>query len=245
MLRVNEVFGPTVQGEGKYAGRHCLFCRLYDCNLTCHWCDTPYTWANTGTRADKHRDLTLFPREINEVTMTSEAVLQRIDALWSHKQSPTIIVISGGEPMMQMPAIIELAEPLQEWGHEVHIETAGTIAPTPLFDVVVDAYTVSPKLANSGNLLNRRYKPAVIEAFADTQKATFKFVVTESSDLQEIDEMVEYHAIHPSRVYIMPEGTSVARNVAVGKRIASDVLSRGYNMSFRSHVLLWGDQRGH
>lgn len=41
-LLVSEVFGPTVQGEGKHCGRIAAFVRLGGCNLHCRWCDTPY-----------------------------------------------------------------------------------------------------------------------------------------------------------------------------------------------------------
>ena len=41
-MRVVEVFGPTVQGEGPYAGRVCHFLRLGGCDYRCSWCDTPY-----------------------------------------------------------------------------------------------------------------------------------------------------------------------------------------------------------
>ena len=40
---VSEVFGPTLQGEGPHAGRPCHFIRLGGCNLSCSWCDTPYS----------------------------------------------------------------------------------------------------------------------------------------------------------------------------------------------------------
>ena len=46
-LLVAERFGverPTFQGEGPSSGVPALFIRLSRCNLTCTWCDTPYTW---------------------------------------------------------------------------------------------------------------------------------------------------------------------------------------------------------
>ena len=46
-LPLSEVFGPTFQGEGPHAGRRCAFVRLGGCNLSCEWCDTPYTWDAT------------------------------------------------------------------------------------------------------------------------------------------------------------------------------------------------------
>ena len=50
MLAVSEIFGPTHQGEGPSTGRLCGFVRLARCNLSCLWCDTPYTWDWGGNR---------------------------------------------------------------------------------------------------------------------------------------------------------------------------------------------------
>jgi 7-carboxy-7-deazaguanine synthase len=52
-LVVNEIFGPTIQGEGPNLGRRCGFVRLGGCNLECSWCDsilegTPIRLAGGG-----------------------------------------------------------------------------------------------------------------------------------------------------------------------------------------------------
>lgn len=56
-LVVSEVFGPTHQGEGPHAGQLCAFVRLMGCNLSCSWCDTPYTWdaSRYDLKAEGHR----------------------------------------------------------------------------------------------------------------------------------------------------------------------------------------------
>jgi len=36
-LNVNEIFGPTIQGEGPHTGRLVGFLRLAGCNLACTW----------------------------------------------------------------------------------------------------------------------------------------------------------------------------------------------------------------
>lgn len=43
VLLVAERFGPTLQGEGPSVGQPSLFIRLSRCNLSCAFCDTPYT----------------------------------------------------------------------------------------------------------------------------------------------------------------------------------------------------------
>ena len=42
MIRVSEIFGPTVQGEGPQIGCPTYFIRTGGCDYRCSWCDTPY-----------------------------------------------------------------------------------------------------------------------------------------------------------------------------------------------------------
>ena len=55
-LLISEIFGPTIQGEGKSIGQTASFIRLGGCNLHCVWCDTPYTWD--AARYDLREELT-------------------------------------------------------------------------------------------------------------------------------------------------------------------------------------------
>src|SRR5207253_3126173 len=89
-------------------------------------------------------------------------------------------------------------------GVAVEIETAGTIAPRgdsdwEQFGPVY--FNVSPKLKNSGNPKQQRYRPKALVALRD-QEAIFKFVVTGPDDLVEIDEIVAECDIQPDRVYL-------------------------------------------
>ncbi|MFJ9446420.1 7-carboxy-7-deazaguanine synthase QueE [Kitasatospora sp. NPDC101235] len=245
-LKISQIFGPTVQGEGSAAGRHCLFVRLFGCNQVCFWCDTPYTWAVTDETAARTRSGQRYDRDdpaYGLKPMSATEVLDELKALWDIENRPTIIVISGGEPMMQQRELVPLLEQLRAWGHEVHIETAGTIAPLPELDALVTQYNVSPKLGTSGNRLATRYKPEVLTALRDTGKAWFKFVATEDwePDLAEVDQMVTDVALAPQRVMVMPEGSDSKTNVATAQKVVDATLERGYGLSFRTHVLLWND----
>jgi organic radical activating enzyme len=244
MLRVNEIFGPTIQGEGTTAGRHCLFVRVADCNLECKWCDTPYTWAFTKEKAAKHDSGTRHDKLLNSIEMSTADIMDALLENWMIYSQPTIVVISGGEPLMQQPGLAELLQELKELKHETHIETAGTIQPSEILDQHVTQYNVSPKLTNSGNRLAKRYKQDVLNWFSDSVKAWFKFVVTHPEDLDEVRDIVNMSEIDPRRVMVMPEGTTIDRNVEVGRKVIDEALQLGYGLSFRSHVLLWGDGRG-
>jgi len=224
VIVVNECFGPTIQGEGPSTGRRCGFVRLGRCNQSCQWCDTPYTWA--WDRFDP-------AAELHE--MSVEDVVAAVDAM-----NVDMVVVSGGEPLLQQRELEVLLRAFKERGQRVEIETAGTIAPA-MAEGLVDQWNVSPKLANSGNPLERRYKPDVLRAFEATGRAVFKFVVCEPGDLDEADVMVGECGL--TDVWVMPEGTDAATLERRSAELADDVVKRGWNLSTRLHILLWGDVR--
>ncbi|HET7487155.1 MAG TPA: 7-carboxy-7-deazaguanine synthase QueE [Acidimicrobiales bacterium] len=223
---MSEVFGPTLQGEGPSAGQAAAFVRLGRCNLSCSWCDTPYTWD--WERHDPAAELT---------TMAVPDVLAAVDAM-----GVGLLVVTGGEPLLQQRRLPALLEGAKERGLAVEVETAGTLAPTEALAGLVDRFNVSPKLANSGMEAARRYKPDVLRAFQAGGRAVFKFVVAEPADLDEVDAMVAECGLAP--VWVMPEGTDEATVLARLRLLAPHVIARRWNLTPRLHLLLWGDERG-
>lgn len=224
-LIVAEIFGPTWQGEGPSVGRRAGFVRLGRCNLTCRWCDTPYTWD--WDRYDPSKEL--------HGRLTAD-VLADLDAM-----DVTLVVVTGGEPLLQQHRLAPLLAGVAQRRWRVEIETNGTIAPD-LPDGLVDGWNVSPKLANSGVEHHRRYRPDVLRAFEATGRAAFKFVVVAPGDLDEVAAIVDECAL--STVYIMAEGSDAGTIIARMRELAPHVLSRGWNLTPRLHTLIWGDQRG-
>jgi 7-carboxy-7-deazaguanine synthase len=149
-----------------------------------------------------------------------------------------LVVVTGGEPLLQQGALVELLALLKP--RRIEVETAGTLAPRPELVGLVEQFNVSPKLANSGNPAERRLHPDVLAAFAATGKAVFKFVV---SGPEELDEVAAF-GLPDGLVWIMPEGTSadVVRDRLAA--LAASVIGRGWNLTTRLHVELWGNRRG-
>jgi 7-cyano-7-deazaguanosine (preQ0) biosynthesis protein QueE len=223
-LVVNECFGPTIQGEGPSAGRRCGFVRLGRCNQACTWCDEAQTW-----------DWRRYDPAVELYEMDVDEVLARLDAM-----DVDMVVVTGGEPLLQQRGLEPLLRAMKERGWRVEVETAGTI--TPAAPELVDQFNVSPKLANSGNPLERRYRPDVLRAFQATGRAVFKFVACESSDLEEAGVMVDECGL--SEIWVMPEGVDAATLTKRSGDLADEVVSRGWNLTTRLHILLWGDRRG-
>jgi 7-carboxy-7-deazaguanine synthase len=225
-LVVSEVFGPTFQGEGPTLGRRAAFVRLGRCNLDCRWCDTPYTWD--WARFDPAAELAEQP-----VT----AIVDELEAMDVDR-----VVVTGGEPLLQQRRLLPLLDAAVARGWAVEIETNGTLAPSEATSAAVERFNVSPKTSNSGVARERAIVPDALAALLATGKAAFKFVATGVDDLDEIAAVVEEHGLAP--VYVMPEGTDAATVTARGRALADAVTARGWHLTTRLHVLLWGDERG-
>lgn len=224
VLTVNEVFGPTLQGEGPSCGRAAGFVRLGRCNLACTFCDSRHSWD-----WDQY-DPAL---ELHEMGVTE--IVARLDAM-----AVSLVVITGGEPLLQQRHLAPLAASMKTKGWRVEVETAGTVSPK-LPEDLVDQWNVSPKLANSGMPVERRLKPAVLAELMATGRAVFKFVVETAADLEEIDALVSRFGLAP--VWVMPEGTDSPTVLTRLRELAEPVLARGWNLTPRLHILLWGDER--
>jgi 7-carboxy-7-deazaguanine synthase len=128
---VKEIF-YTLQGEGRNAGRAAVFCRFAGCNLwsgreqdrasaVCTFCDTDFVGADAGKFTN------------------ARALAAAIAAEWAGGEARKMVVLTGGEPLLQLDTA--LIEALHAEGFEIAVETNGTIAPPP----GIDWLCVSPK----------------------------------------------------------------------------------------------------
>jgi organic radical activating enzyme len=232
LVMVSEVFGPTVQGEGPSLGRRCAFVRLGRCNLTCSWCDTPYTWdwkGINGVQFDPRKELT---------EMSVDEVIDRLEPMAVDR-----VVVTGGEPLLQQTELVRLCEALVEGGCVVEIETNGTRAPSSELIALVERFNVSPKLANSGVAEKDRLNLEALRCFASTSTC-FKFVATDRSCLDEIGELQAVLPLESASIWVMPEGTTAATLTSRAGELTDAVIGAGWNLTTRLHVMLWGDERG-
>lgn len=230
-----EIFA-SLQGEGPSAGKPCAFVRLSRCNLACAWCDTAYTWRFEGDDRP-HRGNLAYPREANQVTLSEAEAAARIAALGLRR-----LVVTGGEPLLQAPALARLLALLR--GITVEIETNGTVAPPAALDALVAQYNVSPKLAHSGNPAELALVPERLRRWASEPRAYFKFVIAERGDVDEVIELSNTYAIARERIFLMAEGTDRATLARREQWLAQVCLDHGLTLSKRLHIELYGDTRG-
>jgi len=131
---VKEIF-LTLQGEGVQSGRRAVFCRFTGCNLwtgqerhrataTCRFCDTDFVGTD-GTDGGRYAD--------------AAALADRIAALWAGPMNARFVVLTGGEPLLQLD--VALIDALHDRGFTIAVESNGTVLAPP----GIDWLCVSPK----------------------------------------------------------------------------------------------------
>ena len=225
-LRISEIF-ESIQGEGASAGATSVFVRLATCNLRCTWCDTRYTWDWSSYR---------YEDEVERVAV-GDVVARVLASSASH------LVITGGEPLLQQPALAELVDGLPGERH-IEVETNGTLAPVSELTARVDQWNVSPKLANSGESRERRLLAAPLLAFRATGRAWLKLVIESDGDAEEAEELIRELDWPRERVLFMPQAASREALLARAPVVLRLARERGVATSPRLHVERWGGRRG-
>ncbi len=231
-VRISEIF-HSIQGEGLLIGVPSVFIRTSGCNLRCRWCDTPYaSWNPEGEE------------------MTLPDIMERVRGYNCRH-----VVLTGGEPMVAS-GIREFATMLRAEDFHITIETAATVAPE---GIACDLASLSPKLANStpdaevaGPWRERheatRWKPEFIRQWLEAGPCQLKFVVSQASDLSEIEELLNEIGAVPGftrdRVLLMPEGTDVTTLRERGPVLARICQEHGFRFAPRLQIELYGNTRG-
>jgi len=218
----------SIQGEGVNIGKPAVFLRLGLCNLACTWCDTKYTW-----------DWEEYDPKEQIIEMPLEEVEREILGY-----NCKYLVITGGEPMIQQGQLVPLLERLKNKEFRIEIETNGTIVPSPKLANLIDHWSVSPKLENSGNLLSSREVPEGYRFFCELSSSHFKYVIQNEDDFAEVQSIVQKYNLPAERIVLMPEAKDKETLVKKSRWLVELCKAQGYLFSTRLHILLWGNERG-
>jgi 7-carboxy-7-deazaguanine synthase (Cx14CxxC type) len=191
---VKEIF-RTLQGEGAQAGRVAVFCRFAGCNLwsgreedrrgaVCTFCDTDFVGMD-GTGGGRFE--------------TPAQLADAIASEWGPSTERRFVVLTGGEPLLQVDAT--LLEALHDRNFTIAVETNGTVeAPDGL-----DWICVSPKAASelrilAGQELKLVYPQADAppERFAHLPFARFSLQPMDGPDVADnTEKAIAYCLAHP------------------------------------------------
>lgn len=236
LIRVSEIFGPTIQGEGALIGRPTVFVRTGGCDYRCSWCDSLHavdpsfrdTWA----------------------PMTAAAVLAEVARLSGQK--PLLVTLSGGNPAIQpLGALIALG---RAQGYRFALETQGSVARDWFGDL--DMLVLSPKPPSSAMTVDWRAFDECVAAGKDA-KTVLKIVIFDEADyLWARDVAGRYPSLpvclQPGNHTPPPPGDDSAAVDQMGidarmRWLVDRAVGDGWfaaRVLPQLHVMLWGNRRG-
>ncbi len=176
--KLSEIF-TSIEGEGILFGTKTMFVRLAGCPFKCHWCDTPYA----------------LPMDSG-----IEYSIEEVKEIISKSLQPNTYKINftGGEPLVQHEAVIELAKFVRQKGLRVYLESSW-------YDAVrfakvlpyIDICKVELKLRDSKIVNDKQYsnllkneQECLRQAINNGKTTYIKVVVTNSSNLEEFKDIV-------------------------------------------------------
>ncbi|WP_101068575.1 7-carboxy-7-deazaguanine synthase QueE [Roseovarius salinarum] len=235
-IRVAEIFGPTIQGEGALTGQPTVFVRTGGCDYRCSWCDSLHAveseWRESWT------------------PMSADSVMARVETLSGGR--PILVSLSGGNPAIQpLGGLISIGH---EKGYSFALETQGSVARD--WFAQLDVLVLSPKPPSSGMTVDW---PAFDDCVAAGQGAEtiLKIVVFDEDDYRWARNVAARCPALP--VYLQPgnhtppppdDDAATVDQAGVDARmrwLVDRVVQDGWfgaRVLPQLHVMLWGNKRG-
>ena len=237
--------------------------KLQDLPVWEYGCDSSYSWSARYKKL-VHND-------------TVEAICDKLTEQMKSPSNPaglfvhpvtgqdTMLAFTGGEPMLQQNAMIEIVKEFERRGNVVQTVTVETNATKPISEELINFindefygrwhWAMSPKLWTvSGEV--EAVKPEIIYSYIDSTVSTgvLKFVVNGSDPCWEeldahVDKIKTYFDaegfVYFPELWVMPVGaTKDEQENPVIADIAIDGMKRGYNIATRNHCYVFGNTIG-
>lgn len=236
-IRISEIFGPTIQGEGALIGLPTVFVRTGGCDYRCSWCDSLHA-------VDPEYRTQWKP-------MTSDAIWAKVTELSGGV--PVTVSLSGGNPAIQpLGGLIRLG---QNDGYRFALETQGSVARDWFAEL--DMLVLSPKPPSSNMTTDWNAFDACLGAAQGKPEIILKIVVFDDADYQFARDTAARHPDLP--VYLQPGNHAPppahADDAPVDQAGLTDKMlwlvdcvtkDRWFEARVlpQLHVLLWGNKRG-
>jgi len=249
MVYISEMFGPTIQGEGRKRGNVSSFLRVAGCNMQCKGFGIEYE----------------INGEVKKGCDTWYAVDKNLKSEWKLYDDHKVlindfkkfigknkeIVITGGEPLIYWNKSLfqEFIKYFIRKSFKITIETNGSIEIDFFSDYHKEImFSISPKLSFSKESFQKRINIKALRKLLEKGNDSYlKFVVSKDTieqDKNEIKDILKSIDLNCD-VFIMPLTVNDKKKyhdnilAAVNLCIEDD-----YIFSNRDHVTIWGDKRG-
>ncbi|MDX3929301.1 MAG: 7-carboxy-7-deazaguanine synthase QueE [Shinella sp.] len=236
-IRVSEIFGPTIQGEGVLIGLPTVFVRTGGCDYRCSWCDSLHAVES------RYRDMWR--------AMSVEEVWREVTRLSGGK--PLTVSLSGGNPAIQ--PLAGLIDRGHGEGYRFALETQGSVARDWFCEL--DVLVLSPKPPSSGTETDWNAFDDCLRTAGGSPLTVLKIVVFDEADYAYAKAAAARHPDLP--LYLQPgnhtppppdaEDAFVDIDGVMGRMhwlVDKVVADRWFEARVlpQLHVLLWGNRRG-
>lgn len=216
-LMISELF-YSLQGESSFAGYPCIFIRLSGCNLRCSFCDSRYTYEESG----------------------QQHTISEILAFVEH-YPVSLVEITGGEPLLQ-ENIYPLMKKLIAMARTVLLETNGSQSLKKVPDGVIKIMDL--KCPDSG--MSEQMNLANFSLLSPEDE--IKFVICSRKDYDWAVAMLQTHIVDIDNIQAIKKRpkilfspvTSRLSPVKLGQWICDDYLP--VRLQLQLHTILWPDQ---
>lgn len=197
---ISEMFS-SIQGEGLYVGVRQIFVRFAGCNLACHYCDTP------ESHHSKPESCVIQDRPGQDICRSVSnpldvpTVVSMVDALEILTAGHHSISLTGGEPLIQTPFLMELCPELRRSGRKIYLESNGTLVGA-MEDLLphVDIIAMDFKLESATGVPAETEMHREFLSEAAGKDVFVKVVVEESTPEDEIQECAAVIALISRRI---------------------------------------------
>jgi len=222
-------------------------------------CDSSYSWSQLY----KHLAHDGSPAEVAQRLIDANKSDHNPEGLFLHPktQQDTMVCFTGGEPMLQQKAIMEILRELHQMGNMPRIVTIETNATKPLSDELKIFiaqefrrmggqrwhWAMSPKLFNVSGEENA-INPEVIRDYTfSLSTSVLKFVCNGTIDCwTELDQHLERIRLlcgqFMPQVWVMPVGaTKDAQEHPDIANLCVEAMNRGFNVATRNQCYVFGN----
>ena len=233
-IPVLEVFGPTIQGEGRVIGRKTMFVRTAGCDYRCSWCDSAFTWDGSAKE-----DIQL---------MSAEEIYNKLREVGGDNFNH--VTISGGTPAL-IKGIQDLVDLFEEHHIQTALETQGSKFQPWMTQI--DDLTISPKPPSSNMKPNLDILDSVIEQCVP-ESLNLKVVIFDEDDF-EFAKMI--HHRYPSIPFYLQVGNPyldeevdnhtsklLQRYEQLVERVMTSSDMNNVYVLPQLHTLLWSNMKG-
>ncbi|VED29260.1 7-carboxy-7-deazaguanine synthase QueE [Staphylococcus warneri] len=233
-IPVLEVFGPTIQGEGRVIGRKTMFVRTAGCDYRCSWCDSAFTWDGSAKE-----DIQL---------MSAEEIYNKLREVGGDNFNH--VTISGGNPAL-IKGIQDLVDLFEEHHIQTALETQGSKFQPWMTQI--DDLTISPKPPSSNMKPNLDILDSVIEQCVP-ESLNLKVVIFDEDDFK-FAKMI--HHRYPSIPFYLQVGNPyldeevdnhtsklLQRYEQLVERVMTSSDMNNVYVLPQLHTLLWSNMKG-